>query len=87
MSRDELEETILETLADEGPSYVVDLAAVIDEHPVAVDHACERLHDEDATRSIGCRRYDITAAGYRRLDDVRPATGGSDGRAGTERRT
>ncbi|WP_226479192.1 MarR family transcriptional regulator [Natrinema amylolyticum] len=85
MSREELERSILEVLADEGPSYVVDLAAAIDEHPVAVDHACERLRDEEAVRSIGCRRYEVTAAGNRRLD-VRPATGGADSRPETEGR-
>jgi len=41
-----LEREILDALADGTPSYAVDLAATIDEHPVAVEHACDRLHED-----------------------------------------
>ncbi|SEP98103.1 hypothetical protein [Natrinema salaciae] len=85
MSRTDLEREILDALVD-TPQYAVDLAAEIDEHPVAVEQACDRLRDAAAVRSLGCRRYEITATGRRRLADVGPATGGSDGRTETESR-
>ncbi|MBZ6495903.1 MarR family transcriptional regulator [Natrinema longum] len=78
MSRRQLERTVLEALADGEPRYAVDLAARIDEHPVTVEGACDRLHENGGIRSVGCRRYEITATGHRRLADVQPATSGSD---------
>ena len=87
MTRRELERSILEALADEAPLYVVDLAAAIDEHPVTVGHACDRLRDAGDIRSIGCQRYDITASGWRRFADVQQATDAADVRTGTEGRT
>lgn len=87
MSRRELERELLEVLADGAPRYVVDLAAAVDEHPVTVEHACDRLRDDGDIRSIGCGRYDITAAGRRQLATaVQPAPSGSDGRAETKGR-
>lgn len=85
MSRTDIERKILETLADE-PHYVVDLAARIDEHPVTVEGASERLRDAGEIRSTRCRRYEITAVGRRRLADVGPATGGSEAPTETESR-
>lgn len=87
MSRQRLERTVLDALADESPRYVVDLAAAIDEHPIAVEQACDRLRGEEDVRSIGCRRYEITAAGRRRVDDAQPATSRSAVSAETERRS
>lgn len=85
MNRRELERTILEALA-ERPRYVVDLAATIDEHPVTVEQACERLYAAEEIRSIGSRRYDISATGRRRLADAEPVASGTDVRTGTEGR-
>ena len=86
MNRRELERVILEALA-ERPQYVVDLAATIDEHPVTVEQACKRLYAAEEIRSIGSRRYDITAAGRRRLADVDPIATGTDVRTETEGRS
>ncbi|MGQ3413136.1 MarR family transcriptional regulator [Natrinema sp. LN54] len=87
MSRQRLERTVLDALADESPRYVVDLAAVIDEHPITVEQACDRLRDGENVRSVGCRRYEITAAGRRRVDDAQPATGESAVSTETESRS
>ncbi|WP_254523763.1 MarR family transcriptional regulator [Natrinema caseinilyticum] len=87
MSRRQLERTILDSLADSGPLYVVDLAAAVDEHPLTIEQACERLHDAADIRPIGCRRYDITATGHRRLSDVKPMSSGSDVQTRTEGRS
>ncbi|WP_254764161.1 MarR family transcriptional regulator [Natrinema marinum] len=83
-SRTDLEREILETLADSGPLYVVDLAADIDEHPLTVDDACDRLLDERDIRSIGCRRYEITGAGCARLAEEKRVTSNSDVRSRRE---
>lgn len=83
-ARNELEREILEALADAGPLYVVDLAAEIDEHPLTVENACDRLQGEDELRSIGCRRYDITGTGRTRLAEANGLTGGRDGRSRRE---
>ncbi|ELY85934.1 hypothetical protein [Natrinema altunense] len=69
MTRRELEWTVLAALAERSPCYVVDLAAAIDEHPVAVETVCASLRDRGELRSIGYRRYDVTAAGRRQLAD------------------
>jgi Mn-dependent DtxR family transcriptional regulator len=84
-SRSDLERILLEALADE-PGYVVDLAGAVDEHPVTVEKACDRLREGGDIRSIGPRRYEITATGRRRLGAVGPATSVSDGRTETESR-
>ncbi|SEV88338.1 hypothetical protein [Natrinema salifodinae] len=86
MVRRALERAVLDALADEAPLYVVDLAATIDEHPVTVEHVCDRLHERGAIRSIGCRRYDLTASGRRRLTEVPPARNGADVPTETEGR-
>ncbi len=77
---------VLETLAADGPLAAVDLAAVIDAHPVTVDHLCDRLHDGDEVRLVGGQRYEITAAGRRRLADDAPTATDAAGRTGTEGR-
>ena len=87
MTRRKLEWDVLEVLDDQAPLYVVDLAAAIDEHPITVEQACDRLRDEGDIRSIGSRRYDITVSGRRQLTGVQPASGGSEVRTETEGRT
>ncbi|ELZ08165.1 hypothetical protein C478_19127 [Natrinema thermotolerans DSM 11552] len=77
---------ILEVLAADGPLAVVDLAAAIDAHPVTVDHVCDRLYERDEVRLIGGQRYEITAAGRRRLADETPVATDPDVRTGTESR-
>ncbi|MDF9747043.1 MarR family transcriptional regulator [Natrinema salsiterrestre] len=84
-SRRALERRVLDSLVDD-PSSVVDLAAQVDDHPITVEGACERLQADGAIRSIGGRRYEITASGRRQLADVGPATGGSDARSERESR-
>ncbi|MFD1564194.1 MarR family transcriptional regulator [Haloarchaeobius amylolyticus] len=73
----QLERELLAVLADEGPLYVVDLAATVDEHPVTVEHACDRLRDDGDIRSVGGRQYEVTASGHRRLADTEPTPSGS----------
>lgn len=82
-----LEQEILDALADGTPSYVVDLAATIDEHPVAVEHACDRLHEDGSVRSIGCQRYAITASGRHQIAGTNPLPVESETPTETEGRT
>ena len=74
----QLERELLAVVADEGPLYAVDLAATVDEHPLTVEHACDRLHDEGDIRSVGGRQYEITVSGRRRLAETEPTPNGSE---------
>lgn len=74
MSPDRLDNVTLSVLADHAPLHVLDIAEQADEHPVAIDLACARLHDRGDICSVGLGRYDITDQGRRRCD------GDQDGR-------
>lgn len=62
-----MERKILQVLDMDGPLHVVDIASHLDAHPVSVDQACARLHDEGYIRSIGGGRYDLTENGSEHL--------------------
>lgn len=68
-ARTHLEAAVLAALADRAPQSGIDLASSLEEHPVAVDQACTRLHDEGYVRSVSCGTYAITVEGRRRLAD------------------
>lgn len=51
------ERRILRHLADRGPLDVVDLATALEDHPMTVELACERLHENERVRLVGSSRY------------------------------
>lgn len=53
------ERRILRHLADRGPVDVVDLAAALEDHPMTVELACERLHEKELVRLVGSSRYHL----------------------------
>lgn len=66
MTTDRLEQVTLSTLAERAPLHVLDVADQADEHPIAVDMACARLHERGDIRSVGLGQYEITDQGHRR---------------------
>ncbi len=73
----QLEREILMALADEGPLSAVDLAGMIDEHPLTVEQACDRLCDKGDIRSVGSRRYELATSDRHQLTDAEPTRSGS----------
>jgi len=73
----QLEREILMALADEGPLSAVDLAGMIDKHPLTVEQACDRLCDQGDIRSVGSRRYELAASGQHQFTDAEPTRNGS----------
>ena len=67
MHRECIEREILEALVRCAPLRVMELTKRIDEHPIAVDNACARLHDEGAILPLGRGKYVISESGRRRL--------------------
>lgn len=68
MSTDRLEHVTLSVLAEQAPLHVLDIAGEADEHPIAIDLACARLHDRSDICSVGLGQYDITDQGQRRYN-------------------
>lgn len=75
----QLERELLATLVDEGPLSTVDLAAMLDEHPLTVEQACDRLCEQGDIRSVGSRRYEPVTSGQQQLTDAEPTRSGSGG--------
>lgn len=69
MPADRLDWLTLDVLADRSPIHVLEIAERTEEHPVSVDLACARLHDEGDIRSVGLGQYELTEQGRQRLDD------------------
>jgi Mn-dependent DtxR family transcriptional regulator len=70
MCQKQLEWSILQALSERTSSHVIDLADQIEEHPVAVDQACARLHNEGYITPSSHGIYDITTRGQRRIDEL-----------------
>lgn len=70
MRQKQLESDILQTLAECAPLHVMDLTEEVDDHPVTVDQACARLHDDGHIFPSGHGVYDITDRGQQRLDEL-----------------
>jgi Mn-dependent DtxR family transcriptional regulator len=64
----QLEAIILKTLTEQQAVHVIDLSQQIDEHPVAVDQACARLHDQGYLTLSNHGVYDVTDQGRNQLD-------------------
>lgn len=65
MGVDRVDLVTLDELADQSPLHVLEIAERTDEHPVAVDQACARLHDTGAILSVGRGKYELTETGRR----------------------
>lgn len=69
MSRDRIDQGVLESLTIESPLHVMEISERTSEHPVSVDLACARLHDNGDILSVGLGQYDITEQGQRRSEE------------------
>lgn len=59
---------ILEVLVERSPLHVMDLAKIVDHHPITVDQTCARLHEREHIFPLGRGLYDVTDRGKRQLD-------------------
>lgn len=60
---------ILETLLEQSPLHVVEIASLVDRHPIQVDRACASLHDDQYIYPLGRGLYGITTDRRARLKD------------------
>ncbi len=67
MNQRDLDVAVLHALGESTPTHVLNLAERLGEHPVAIDHACARLHGNGYIESTTRGTYDITDRGQRRL--------------------
>lgn len=67
MKNDWIRCEILKTISKSDGLHVVELAAKIDRHPVTVDRACGRLHDDGYLYSYERGRYRLTDCGQQQL--------------------
>ena len=51
------EQRILTQLSNREPLDVVELASVLEDHPMTVEVACERLHKRGHVQLVGSGRY------------------------------
>ena len=64
-----MERNILQVLDTDGPLHVMEIASRIDGHPITVDQACARLHNDVYISPIGGSRYRLTEDGSEQLED------------------
>lgn len=69
MTSGRVEQRVLEALAARSPLHVIEISDHMSEHPVSVDLACARLHDNGDILPVGLGRYDITEQGQRRREE------------------
>jgi hypothetical protein len=69
MNNSRVERVVLEALATQSSLHVIEISDLTNEHPVTVDLACARLHDNGDVASVGLGRYDITERGMRRREE------------------
>lgn len=58
-----MERDILYVLDADGPQHVIEIAAQIEGHPITVDQACARLHNDGYISPIGGGRYRVSDDG------------------------
>lgn len=68
MNQGDLDVAVLHALSESTPSHVLNLAERLEEHPVAIDQACARLHGNGYIESTTRGTYEITNRGQRRLN-------------------
>lgn len=64
-----MDRAVLRALETNGPLHVTEIATRIDGHPITVDQACARLHDDGFITPIGGGRYRLTEEGSAQIDD------------------
>lgn len=62
----QLEDAILETLVEEEPLQVNEIAHRIDDHPLTVEMVCARLHDRGKIHQLSGGQYGLTGRSERR---------------------
>lgn len=60
---------ILATLDEEGPCHVMELAAVLEAHPIPIDRTCTQLQQAGQLRRQHGGTYDITETGCTVLEN------------------
>lgn len=60
---------ILAILDEKGPCHVMELAAVLDEHPIPIDRTCAQLQQEGGLQRQHGGTYDITDPGRSALEN------------------
>ena len=60
---------ILETLVDQSPLRVLEIAKTVDRHPITVDQTCARLHEQGHIYPVGRGLYEITQHGEQQVRD------------------
>lgn len=63
------ETTVLEVLVDQSPLHVMEIATIVDQHPITVDQTCARLHDRGHIYPLGRGLYTVTEDGERQIGD------------------
>ena len=69
MNNSRVELVVLDALANQSSLHVMEISDATSEHPVTVDLACARLHENGDIASVGIGLYDITEQGLRRRKD------------------
>lgn len=64
---DELELAVLRAIDARPPVHVMDLADAVDDHPLAVERVCTRLHEDGYISPDTHGLYGLTEAGRQRL--------------------
>lgn len=64
-----MEQLVLTALDDLGPLHVMEITEQVDEHPLAVDRTCGRLHEHGHIAPVAVGRYQLTSNGRQRLFD------------------
>ena len=65
---------VLETLVDQSPLRVLEIAKTIDRHPITVDRTCARLHEKGHIYPLGRGLYEITEYGKQQVGDRRDSS-------------
>ena len=60
---------ILETLVDQSPLRVLEIAKTVDSHPITVDQTCARLQEQGHIHPVGRGLYEITEYGKQRIEN------------------
>ena len=60
---------ILETLVDQSPLRVLEIAKTVDRHPITVDQTCARLQEQGHIYPLGRGLYEITEHGKQQVGD------------------
>lgn len=68
LPRERVEMAVLEAIAGEPSAHVMDLASAVEEHPVTIQQACERLNDNGYIQPVTNGCYTLTERGQRQLE-------------------